>query len=161
MRIRMGSVAMALLLGACAGVSVEVPAEITEFDFDQVMSELRDCDKLSETFVGVVRQMATDLDELSDVSGGRIPANELSERIDTVVDSGYFEIAKRLGCNVVVQRVEILDRLREVDPDSPAGEDFLEEVIRQVEAEGQSSGSGSPLANASSTSVAAGSSLTT
>jgi hypothetical protein len=71
MRIRMGSVAMALLLGACAGVSVEVPAEITEFDFEQVMSELRDCDKLSETFVGVVRQMATDLDELSDVSGGR------------------------------------------------------------------------------------------
>ncbi len=151
----------AVLLTACAGVSVELPSEIAEFDVEQVMSDLRDCDKLSETFVGVVRQMAEDLDELSEVSGGRIAADELGDRVDTVVDSGYFEVAKRLGCNVVAQRVEIVERLRDVDPDSAAGEDFLDEVIRQVGAEAQSSGNGSPAANASRTAVAAGSSRTT
>lgn len=136
MRVRTGSVIVVistLLLAACGGVAIDLPAEITEFDFDQVMDELRDCDTLSDTFVAVVRQMATDLDEISEVSGGRIPAGELAERVDGVVESGYFEVAERLGCNAVTQRIQLVERLRDVDPDSPAGEDFLDEVIRQVE----------------------------
>ena len=152
-------VELALILAACGGISVQVPSEIEDFDFDKVMGELRDCDRLSDTFVAVVRQMASDLDDLYEISGGRIPADELTEQVDTVVESGYFEVAKRLGCNAVAQRLALIDRLRGVDTGSPAGEDFLEEVIRQME--GQSSGSGSPAANASSTAVAAGSSRTT
>ena len=132
--MRRGLVLAALILGACG--SVALPAEIgPDFDLGGVLDDLRDCDALSETFVAVVREAAEDLDNLSDASGGLVPAAELAEKVDVLTGNAYFDIAERLGCNAVAQRVDTIDRLRNLTPDSAAGEDLVTEVIRELEAQ--------------------------
>lgn len=127
---------LAVLLTACAGVSVDLPDEIgAGFDLEATLDDLRNCDTLSETFVAVVREAAEDLDALAESTGGRVPAAELAERVDALSSTAYWEVARRLGCNAVAQRVDTLDRLRELSPDSAAGDDLVTEVIRQLEAQ--------------------------
>jgi uncharacterized protein YunC (DUF1805 family) len=133
---RVSFVALAILpmVVACGGVSIDLPEEIgSDFDFDGVIEDLRDCDTLSDAFVAVVREAADDLDRLAEGSGGRVPAGELAGKVDVIVDNAYFEVAERLGCNAVSQRIETIDRLRDLSPDSAAGEDLVDEVIRELE----------------------------
>lgn len=122
---------------ACGAVTVELPDEIgADFDLEATLDELGNCDTLSDTFVAVVRQAAADIDELSESTDGRVPAGELEEKVDVIVNGAYFEIAERLGCRTVSQRLETLDRLRRLDPDSAAGDDLVTEIIRQLEEQG-------------------------
>jgi hypothetical protein len=128
-------VLLAVILTACGGVSVSLPDEIgAGFDLEATLDDLRNCDTLSETFVAVVREAAEDLDALAESTGGRVAAAELAERVDALSATAYWEVARRLGCNAVAQRVDTLDRLRELSPDSEAGDDLVTEVIRQLEA---------------------------
>lgn len=118
-------------------MTVNLPDEVgPDFDVESAIEEFRDCDTLSDTFIAVVRGAVEDLDEVSDATGGRIPAPQLSEKVDAVVDNAYFEIAERLGCNAVGRRIEMIDRLRNLDPESEAGDDLVTEVIRQLEEAG-------------------------
>lgn len=127
---------LTIAVAACGGVSVSLPDEIgAGFDLEATLEGLRNCDTLSETFVAVVREAAEDLDALAESSGGRVPAAELAERVDTLSGTAYWEMARRLGCNAVAQRVETLDRLRELSPDSEAGDDLVTEIMRQLEAQ--------------------------
>jgi hypothetical protein len=129
-------VLLAVLLTACGGVSVNLPDEIgAGFDLESTLDDLRNCDTLSETFVAVVREAAEDLDGMAESTGGRVPAAELAERVDALSGTAYWEVARRLGCNAVAQRVDTLDRLRDLSPDSEAGDDLVTEVIRQLEAQ--------------------------
>jgi hypothetical protein len=126
-----------LTLSGCGGLTVNLPDEIgPDFEIGSVLDDLRDCDVLSKTFVAVVREAAEDIDALAEASGGRVPAAELTSRVDALTGTAYFEVAERLGCNAVSQRVETLDRLRDLSPDTLAGEDLVGEVISQLEAQG-------------------------
>ena len=128
-----GAVTLPMIV-SCGGVSVDIPEEIgSDFDIDSLLEDLGDCDALSATFVAVVREAAEDLDELSERSGGRVPAAELTEKVDTIVDNAYFEVAERLGCNAVSQRVETIERLRDLSPDSEAGEGLVDQIIGELE----------------------------
>lgn len=125
------------MIASCGGVSIDLPEEIgSDFEIDGLLEDLGDCDALSETFVAVVREAAEDLDELSERSGGRVPAAELTEKVDAIVENSYFEVAERLGCNAVTQRVETIERLRELSPESTAGENLVDEVIEGLEDRG-------------------------
>lgn len=125
-----------VLFTACGGVSVTLPDEIgADFDLDQVLGDLRDCDALSDTFVAVVREGAADLDELAEATDGRVPAGELAAKVDVIADTAYFEVAERLGCDAVAQRLDTIDRLRDLSPSSEAGSDLVDEIIEELEAQ--------------------------
>ena len=126
--------AASLFLFACSNTGITLPESIgTDFDLDKTLNEIRDCDLLSDTFVGVVRQAADEIDDLAASSGGRVPAPELAGRVDALVQHSYFAIAERLGCNAVAQRIDTLDRLRQLSPSSDQGEDLVTEVINQLD----------------------------
>lgn len=127
---------LAFVLASCGSVSVNLPDEIgAGFDLEATLDDLRNCDTLSDTFVAVVREAAEDLDALAETTGGRVPAAELAERVDVISSTTYWDVARRLGCNAVAQRVDTLDRLRDLSPDSAAGDDLVTEVIRELEAQ--------------------------
>ena len=126
--------AASLFLFACSNTGITLPESIgTDFDLAKTLNEIRDCDVLSDTFVGVVRQAADEIDDLAASSGGRVPAPELAGRVDVLVQHSYFAIAERLGCNAVAQRVDTLDRLRQLSPSSDQGEDLVTDVINQLD----------------------------
>ncbi len=126
---------LVLALSACS--SAMDSADGFEFDFslDETLSDLRNCDLLSETFVTVIRDATDQLDGLSATSNGRIPTAELSARVDDLTESGYFAVAERLGCDAVSQRVETIERLREIDPSSADGQDLIGGIIEQLQAQ--------------------------
>lgn len=121
-----------LLLASCGG-AVEVPrSEDGRFDFDAMLEELRDCDALSATFVSVVREAAEEIDRMAEAANGRLPAAELADRVDAIVDTAYFEVAERLGCGAVSHRLDTIERLRRLSPDSESGDELVDEVIRRL-----------------------------
>ena len=126
-------VLVALALSACA-TSLEAEGAV-DFDFslEETLDELRNCDLLSETFVTVIREATDQIDDLA-ASNERIPTAELSARVDDLTQSGYFAVAERLGCNALAQRVETIERLREIDPSSADGADLVGAVIEQLQA---------------------------
>lgn len=132
--IRFLTALTALVVTACG--SVPTPAEIgTGFDLGGVLDELGDCTALSETFVAVVKEAAEDLDAVAGATGGRVPAGDLAEKVDMMAGTTYFEIAERLGCDAVTQRLETIDQLRNLSTDSAASDDLISEVIRQLESQ--------------------------
>ena len=105
-----------------------------EFSLDETLQDLRNCDLLSETFVAVIKESTDQIDDLAATSNGRIPTAELSARVDDLTQSGYFAVAERLGCNAVAQRVETIERLREIDPASADGRDLIGGIIEELQA---------------------------
>ncbi len=105
-----------------------------EFSLDETLRDLRNCDLLSETFVAVIKESTDQIDDLAASSSGRIPTAELSGRVDDLTQSGYFAVAERLGCNAVAQRVETIERLREIDPGSADGRDLVGGIIEELQA---------------------------
>lgn len=125
-----------LALVGCTNVSESAQSlrdRIEGIDIEATLDGLRDCDRLSETFVGVVRTAADTIDNLAEKSEGRLPAVEIREFVDKIAVSRYFDIAESIGCLQVQQRLNTLDRLRGLEPETPAGTDFLNEILRQVE----------------------------
>ncbi len=122
----------------CARVSESAQSlreRIEAIDIDATLDGLRDCDRLSDAFVGLVKTAADAVDGLAEQSGGRLPAVEIREFVDKIAVSQYFDIAEQIGCLEVRQKLDTLDRLRGVEPDTPAGTEFLDEILRQVEAQ--------------------------
>lgn len=130
---------VALLVGACDSASESVSGvrdRIAAIDIDATLEGLRDCDRLSGAFVGAVRTAADAVDGLAERANGRVPETDIRNAVDGLAVSNYFAIAERIGCTQVQQRLDTIDQLRELSPDTPAGEDFLEEIMRQVQAQG-------------------------
>lgn len=124
---------LVLTLSACSSASDSVGGFEFDFSLDETLDELRNCDLLSETFVTVIKEATDQIDELA-ATNERIPTAELSARVDVLTQSGYFAVAERLGCNAVAQRVETVERLREINPSSADGADLVGAVIEELQA---------------------------
>ena len=133
-RTRLGVILMALVtLAACGQVSVDLPVDIgDDFDIDSVLDEIRDCD----TFIAVVTEAADQLDALAERSGGRVSPPELREKVEAVSVNEFFAIAEQIGCRRLQMQVDTVDRLRDLDPDGAAGEQLIDAILEQVEAQG-------------------------
>lgn len=125
---------LVLALAACSSALDSEAGFDFEFSLDETLAGLRDCDLLSETFVTVIKDATDQVDDLAASSNGRIPTAELSSRVDELTESGYFAIAERLGCNAVAQRIETIERLRELDPTSADGEELIGGIIERLQA---------------------------
>ena len=128
--------AAALALSGCASVSESAQSlrdRIESIDIDAALQGLRDCDRLSDAFVGLVKTAADTVDTLAEQSDGRLPAVEIRDFVDKIAVSQYFDVAEQIGCLQVQQKLDTLDQLRGVQTDTPAGSDFLNEILRQVE----------------------------
>lgn len=129
-------IALATIATGCAAAQETAQGwrdRIATIDIDSALEDLRDCDRLSETFVGVVQTAADAVDGLAERTDGRVPVTDIRTAVDNIAVSQYFEIAERIGCARLQQRLDTVDQLRDLSPDTPAGRDFLEEVLRQVE----------------------------
>ena len=125
--------ALMVTLSACSAASDSEGGFEFDFSLDETLEELRNCDLLSETFVTVIREATDQIDDLA-ASNERIPTAELSARVDDLTQSGYFAVAERLGCNAVAQRVETIERLREIDPSSADGAELVGGIIEELQA---------------------------
>ena len=83
----------------------------------------------------MVQTAADTVDSLSERTNGRVPVTDIRTAVDAIAVSQYFDIAERLGCAQVQQRLETIDQLRGLVPETPAGRDFIDEVLNQVEAQ--------------------------
>ena len=138
-RLALVVVFLAVVGAGCATVAEGAQGlrdRIQNIDINETLEGLRDCDRLSDTFVGVVRTAADTIDELAANSDGRLPATEIRGYVDKIAVTQYFDIAERIGCLQVQQRLNTIDRLRGVETDTPAGTDFINEILRQVQASG-------------------------
>lgn len=128
----------AVLLTGCATSAAEAREKIKEkidnISVEQVLEDLRDCDKLSDAFVGLVRTGADTVDQLAETTEGRVPETEIREVVDRVAANQFFAIAEKIGCNKLQSKLEVVDQLRGVNPTSPEGDDFLNEILREIEA---------------------------
>jgi hypothetical protein len=134
-----GLLFVVVLAAGCASVAESAQGlrdRIQSIDINETLDGLRDCDRLSDTFVGVVRTAADTIDELAANSDGRLPATEIKGYVDRIAVTQYFDIAEKIGCLQVQQRLDTIDRLRGVETETPAGSDFLDEILRQVQASG-------------------------
>ena len=129
--------AVLVIVSGCASAQESVQGlkdRIANIDVDSALDGLRDCDKLSETFVGLVQTAADTVDGLAERTDGRVPVTDIREAVDNIAVSRYFDFAEAIGCAQLQQRLNTVDQLRDLSPDTPAGEDFLEQILRQVEA---------------------------
>ncbi len=127
---------LAVIIAGCAAAQETAQGwrdRIATIDIDAALEDLRDCDRLSEAFVGVVQTAAEAVDGLAERTDGRVPATDIRTAIDNIAVSEYFEVAERIGCARLQQRLDTVDQLRDLTPDTPAGQDFVEEILRQVE----------------------------
>ena len=81
----------------------------------------------------MIKDATDQIDDLATSSNGRIPTAELSARVEDLTGSGYFAVAERLGCDAVGQRVETIERLRELDPSSADGAELVGSVIEELQ----------------------------
>ena len=124
-------------LASCGQVTVDLPGDIGEgFDLDTVLEEVRDCDRMSQTFVAVVSEAADQIDALAARSGGRVNPPELRKKIDAVSVTEYFRLAERIGCERLQMQTRTLDQLRELDPNGSNGQDLIDAVLDRVAAQG-------------------------
>ena len=123
------------LLAACGQVAIpEIPTDIgAEFDLDSVLDEVRDCDRVSESFVAVVSEAADQIDELAGRSGGRVDPPELREKIDAISVTEYFAIAERIGCERLQLQADTLDQLRDLDPGGTDGQELVDTILDGVQ----------------------------
>ncbi len=134
-----GATVAGLLGAACGGVGESVQGfrdQVATISLDDAMAGLRDCDALSERFVDLVGTAADAVDGLAESTDGRLPATEIREVVDKVAVARYFQIAEQLGCARLQMELDTIDLLRGVQPETPAGDDFLTEVLRELEQAG-------------------------
>lgn len=135
--IRLLVTVTAFALAACGQVSLSLPEDIgADFDIDSVLDDVRDCDRLRDTFVEVVTEASDQLDELADQSGGRVSPPELREKVEAISVNRFFTIAEQLGCRRLQMQLDTVDQLRRLDPEGAAGEELIDAILEQVEAQG-------------------------
>jgi hypothetical protein len=136
MRILLALVALLVLTTSCATVQEQLAEVSFDVDLDALLDEVRDCDRLSEQLVGLVRTAADAADTLAANRNGRLPETTIRETVDKIAVSRFFGIAERIGCTQLEFRLRVIDDLRGIPTETPAGEDVIEEILRQLEAQG-------------------------
>ncbi len=125
-----------LVLPACAGLeesAADIRARIDAIDVRETLSGLTSCDALSDAFVGLVKRAATGIDDLNEVSGGRVPISDVREAVDELSVSQYFELAEKLGCARIQMQLQLADRILQIDTETLDGELLLEEVVKEIQ----------------------------
>ena len=90
---------------------------------------MTDCDRLSDVFVRVVREAAGQVDELAERSGVDATSSEFQAIVDEVSVSNYYEWAEQLGCARIQAQLDLVDKLADLQADTPAGESFIDGVL--------------------------------
>ena len=128
------------MAGGCSSVqekAVELRDRVSdiEFDLDSTLDQVRDCDRLSELFVSAVRTAAMSVDGLAERTDGRVPVTDIEDLVDKVSVSDYYDRGAQLGCARLQMRLDTIDQLRSLQDQTqtPAGDDFLEELMQQLE----------------------------
>jgi hypothetical protein len=133
----------ALATAGCSSVSekaTELRERVSdiEFDLDATLDQVRDCDRMSELFVSAVRTAAVSVDGLAERTDGRVPATEIEELVEKVSVGNYYDLGAKLGCARAQMQLNTIEQLRSLQDQTqtPAGDDFLEELMRQLEQSG-------------------------
>ena len=128
------------MAGGCSSVqgkAVELRDRVAdiEFDLDATQDQVRDCGRLSELFVSAVRTAAMSVDGLAERTERRVPVTDIEDHVDKVSVSDYDDLGAKLGCDRLQMRQDTIDQLRSLQEltQTPAGDDFLEELMRQLE----------------------------
>jgi hypothetical protein len=127
------TILLGVVAGACSAIEQRIEGLEFEVDIDGVLDEVRDCDRLSARFIGVIRSAADAIDELSAANEGTVPATDIRETVDRIAVSRFYDIAEQLGCTRLQFQADMLDRLRELDPESAAADDLLEQLEGQLQ----------------------------
>lgn len=139
-RLAAAVAATSLLVVACGTTAADArerfEQQVENLSVEQVLEDLKDCDKLSDAFVGLVATGAEAVDQLSETTQGRVPETDVRTIVDTVSTHQFFEIAEKIGCNELQSRLVIIDQVNGINPDTPEGAEYLEEILRQIEATG-------------------------
>lgn len=124
----------ALSLTGCAGLedaTATLKESIQGLDLDAALDDLRDCEALADGFVAVVREAVARVDEVG--GAGSVATSDMSDIVDEVSVSKYYDLAEQLGCARLEAQVDLIDRLRTLDGDTGAGDAFLDEMIDQAQ----------------------------
>lgn len=122
---------MAMTLAGCSGlegVTDDLRTRIGEIDLQETLSGLTDCDRLADRFVGIVKDTVATVDETGG-DAASIPAGDLTDIVEEVSVSQYFDLAERVGCARVQAQLDLVDRLRDVEASTPSGESVLDQMI--------------------------------
>lgn len=128
-RLLVTLLASIILLPACSTIESRIDGLDLDIDVDQVLDEVRDCERLAARFIGVIRTAAEALDEYSAANEGQVPATDISSTVERVAASRFTDIAEQIGCARLQFQLDMIERLEQLDPDSEAGA----ELIRQIE----------------------------
>lgn len=132
-------VALVLLLTVvgCSGLegaAADLQARIEGLDLEAALEDLRDCDAVSEGFLVLVREAVRRVDGFS--GSGEVGTSDMAAIVDEVSVSQYYEIAESIGCAKLQAQVDLVDQLRGLDADTPAGDLFIDEMLEQAQAGG-------------------------
>ncbi len=133
---RIGALVLSLGLVGCSGlegVTGDIKAKLGEIDLEQALSGLTDCERLADTYVGVIKEMVATVDETGGEAAA-IPAGDLADIVDEVSVSEYYDLAERVGCARVQAQLDLVDRLVEIKANTAAGESVLGEMIDSARA---------------------------
>lgn len=126
---------LALLLVGCSGLEggiEDLKTRIGEIDLQETMSGLTDCDRLADTFVGIVKDTVATVDETGG-NAASIPAGDLADIVDEVSVSQYYDLVERVGCARIQAQLDLVDRLAKIDANTSAGESVLDQVITNAQ----------------------------
>lgn len=130
---------VALAISGCAGLeatAADLRGRLGDMDVRETLRQLSDCDSLSDTFVKLVQVAADNVDNLSEVTNGQVPATEIRDVVDELSVSQYYEVAERLGCAKIQMELALVNRILEIDADTVEGDLFLDELLAEVQAQG-------------------------
>ena len=123
-------------LAGCSGLegaTSDLRGRLEGIDIEETISELTDCDAISEAFIAAVRESADSVDEFAESTETSLPVSDIRGIVDDLAVSRFYEIAEQLGCARLQMELQLVDRLLEIDADTASGDAFLDEVLEQVQ----------------------------
>jgi hypothetical protein len=124
--------ALSALLSGCTAIESRIDGFELDVDVDQILDEVRDCERLAARFTGVIRTAAEALDEYSAANEGRVPATDITTAVDRIAASKFTDIAEQLGCARLQFQLDMIDRLQQLDPESDAGAELIKQIEDQL-----------------------------
>ncbi len=132
-------IGLGLLVVACAGfetTAADLKTRLSEIDVRESLGDLTDCDTLSTTFVRLVQTAADNIDNLSEVTNGRVPESDIRVVVDDLAVSQYYEIAEKLGCAKIQMELVLVSRILEIDTETVDGDLFIDQILEEVQTSG-------------------------
>lgn len=132
-------IALGFIVVACAGfetTAADLKTRLSEIDVRETLGDLTDCDTLSATFVKLVGTAADNIDNLSEVTNGRVPESDIRVVVDDLAVSQYYAIAEKLGCAKLQMELVLVNRILEIDTETVDGDLFIDQILEEVQAPG-------------------------